>query len=98
MAWEQRGTQRYYYRSRRKHGRVIREYCGRGVLAERAVAEDTARQAGRNTGRIVQAGQSTDCYPILFFQRRTLCPGRYMDHNDITTASNDLLMDGLPRR
>jgi hypothetical protein len=48
MAWEQRGHQRFYYRSRKVQGRVVREYLGRGPRAVRAAAEDTAKRAGRN--------------------------------------------------
>ena len=47
MAWEQRGTQMYYYRSVRHNGRVTKEYLGTGPLAELWAAEDAARQAQR---------------------------------------------------
>lgn len=36
MAWVKKGNQRYFYRSRRVGRRVVREYFGRGPLAELA--------------------------------------------------------------
>jgi len=52
MAWEKRAGQSFYYRSRKKQGRVVREYLGRGTRAVKAAAEDTERQVGRNKERI----------------------------------------------
>jgi hypothetical protein len=51
MAWEKHGTKRYYTRTRRLHGRRVREYYGNGERAEQAAAEDEYRQALRTLTR-----------------------------------------------
>ena len=47
MAWEQRGSQTYYYRSVRRHGHVTKAYVGTGPVAAWSAAEDAARRAQR---------------------------------------------------
>jgi len=54
MSWEQRKQRgRYYYRTRRRNGKIIREYYGNGPAAEKAAAEDARagveREAWRQT-------------------------------------------------
>src|SRR3982751_1832106 len=47
MAWEVHGGQRYYYRSRREAGRVVRDFIGNGMeahLADSLVQERRRRQ------------------------------------------------------
>ena len=51
MAWERRGHQKFYYRSRKVNGRVVREYIGRGERAKRAAAEDAQKKAVRERER-----------------------------------------------
>ena len=48
MGWEdrERGT-RYYTRSRREGGRIVREYIGTGPLAELAALQDEADRLRR---------------------------------------------------
>ena len=47
MAWEQRGTHTYYYRSVRRNGHVTKEYLGTGPLAALYAAEKAELQAQR---------------------------------------------------
>ena len=48
MSWEKRrGSGRYYTRSRRVRGHIVREYFGTGPVAELAAQEDAERRAQR---------------------------------------------------
>ena len=47
MGWEVRGRCRFYTRSRKVAGRVVREYVGTGAVAELAAAADALRRADR---------------------------------------------------
>jgi len=61
MAWETRaGTEnRYYCRTTKRHGRVIREYLGRGPAAEAAAALDGLRRQAREQERAERQAQQT---------------------------------------
>ena len=50
MAWEKRERGgRYYYRSKREGGQVVKQYVGTGKRAELAAAQDEAEQQQRAT-------------------------------------------------
>jgi hypothetical protein len=45
MAWEERGQQKYFYRSVRQGGRVMKVYYGGGEVGRLAAAADALRRA-----------------------------------------------------
>ena len=47
MSWEVRGGKKYYTRSRRVDGRVLREYVGGGLAGEYAAELDAEARARR---------------------------------------------------
>lgn len=47
MSWQKRGNARYYTRTRRVSGKLVRQYFGSGPEAEAAAEEDRLRQEAR---------------------------------------------------
>src|SRR5262249_15510272 len=54
MSWEQRGSQRYYYRVRSHQGQLTKTYYGTGAVAQRAAQEDEHKRVLRQQERIAQ--------------------------------------------
>ena len=44
MGWERHGIRSYYYRSRRVNGKVVKTYCGPGVVGRVAAIADARRR------------------------------------------------------
>src|SRR3954447_14772817 len=51
MGWDRQGQRRYYSRSRKVGGRVVREYVGPGQVGEAAQLQDQARRLERQRRR-----------------------------------------------
>src|SRR5262249_2232666 len=58
MGWEKGG--RYYTRSRKKGGRVMREYVGCGRVAELAAGLDALQRAHRQAERATRQAEKAD--------------------------------------
>lgn len=54
MSWEQRGSQRYYYRVHSHQGRLTKTYYGTGAVAQRAAEEDNHKRALRQQERVAK--------------------------------------------
>ena len=92
MAWEERSGRRYYYRSRRVGGRVVKEYVGAGPAAELAArAEEATRQAERRRREAEKAERrrleafdreiAAACEAIELTARAALIEAGYRQHN-----------------
>jgi hypothetical protein len=52
MGWEtRRGSGRYYTRSRKVNGRIVREYVGTGLVAELVAQQDAEARAEKRAER-----------------------------------------------
>lgn len=60
MSWEtRRNGRRYYYRVRKRDGKLIKEYCGGGLVGILAAEGDARKRAMRQTERQVCEEYST---------------------------------------
>ena len=92
MGWEVRGRCRFYTRSRKVAGRVVREYVGTGAVGELAAAADALRRADRRAvaeaRRAEQANWQAALAPLLersrvvdLLARVTLLAAGYRQHS-----------------
>ena len=88
MAWEHRGHQQFYYKSRRVNGRVIKKYYGTGPRAQEAYLTDKQRQELRDqeraTRKLIEALDSqTDtlnCITRTLVKAHLLLAGYHQHH------------------
>src|SRR5262245_60242695 len=64
MPWVRRGKKDYYYRTRRRDGRVLREYHGSGAEARLAAALDDQRRVETEARRQEQAQWEATDAPV----------------------------------
>jgi hypothetical protein len=71
MGWEIRGGRRYFTRSRKVHGKVVRQYVGGGGLGELVAAADALRRAEAAAHQAEQARWEAALIPLLELCRVT---------------------------
>ena len=93
MSWEQReGGGRYYTRSRREGGRIVREYIGSGPIAELIALRDEAERRRRQEEAKVWREEREDlerldgtagdlCELAELFTRAAFLAAGYRQHN-----------------
>ena len=73
MGWEVHGRCRFYTRSKKVAGRVVREYVGTGAVAELAAAADALRRGDRRAAaearRAEEASWREALAPLLELSR-----------------------------
>ena len=91
MAWEQRGTQTYYYRSVRRNGGVTKEYLGTGPLTALCCRGGSPARPAPSRGRDLApgtsgtrgAGQALDAW----WDRARCCSRRHSIQKGITSMT-----------
>lgn len=60
MAWETRGNNRYYYRKKRKAGKVVSEYVGSGLAAQEIALMDLEERKERYNRNMIMRQQKEE--------------------------------------
>jgi hypothetical protein len=89
MAWQKRGRNSYYYRSKKSNGHVITHYLGRGTRAHQAALADQVRDTARTQERQEQQAwealesqiAALDKFTTLLSQSLLVVDGGLYRHN-----------------